>query len=254
METRRWLEYFSSNYNLLLVATSYFLSIAGSFVALIFMRQALQKKQGKSRFLTLLPAAIALGGVGIWSMHFIGMLAYGNENLHYDALLTFASLIAAVVVVLGGFCLVSLGQFSYFKLVSAGLVVGTGVAAMHYLGMTAIKAKITYDPTLVQISFVIAVTAATVALWLACHVSKIWQMAISAIVMGIAVCGMHYTAMAAASLVDQRVSNISLLDNITLACIIVVVDTCFLSLMGFVAWAVQDRNRKYIPSEEPVPV
>ena len=244
------LEYFFSNYNVLLVASSYFLAATGSFMALVFVRQALQKNEGKSRLGVLSLAACALGGIGIWSMHFIGMLAYGSENLHYNVLPTLASLIAAIVVVFSGFCLVGLGKFNYFKLVGAGLLVGSGVAAMHYLGMSAIKANITYNPLLVQISIVIAVVAATAALWLAFNISNTWQMVVSALVMGIAVCGMHYTGMAAASIASQRVNIIPILDNFAIACIIVVVDTCFLSLMGFLAWAVQDQYRsKYNVSE-----
>jgi NO-binding membrane sensor protein with MHYT domain len=83
------------------------------------------------------------------------------------------------------------------KLLAAGVITGLGVALMHYTGMAAMimHAKITYDTTLFNASLVIAVVAATVALWLAFNLPGNLQRFGSALVMGIAVCGMHYTGM-----------------------------------------------------------
>jgi NO-binding membrane sensor protein with MHYT domain len=236
-------DYFLSNFNFSLVALSYGVSVAGSFMALLFVRQALQKKTTRERLWVLSLADFALGGIGIWSMHFIGMLAYGNQNLQYDLLLTVESFAIAVIVVFAGFCLVSLGRIRYSKLLGAGILVGMGVVAMHYSGMAAVAGKLSYDPLLVKISVAIAVVAATVALWLTLNVAKFWQMLVSAVAMGIAVCGMHYTGMAAVSITPAYVRGIAFLDNLTLACVIVLIDICFLLLMGFIGWVLQDQIR-----------
>nr|MBS0021520.1 hypothetical protein [Gammaproteobacteria bacterium] len=190
----------SSSYDVLLVTLSYTVSVMGSFIALVLTKYALMKAQSERGYFRLL-AAISLGGVGIWSMHFIGMLAFNlNVPITYDWLLTSASLAIAVVVVYGGFFAITRGDPRLPKLVLAGSIVGVGVAAMHYSGMEAMQLQATfeYDARIVAVSIAIAIVASIVALWLAAHVTEIWQMIVSALVMGVAVCGMHYTAMAAA--------------------------------------------------------
>lgn len=190
----------SSSYDVLLVTLSYTVSVMGSFIALVLTKYALMKAQSERGYFRLL-AAISLGGVGIWSMHFIGMLAFQlNIPITYDWLLTSASLAIAVVVVYGGFFAITRGEPRLPKLILAGSIVGVGVAAMHYSGMEAMQLQATfeYDARIVAVSIAIAIVASIVALWLAAHVTEIWQMIVSALVMGVAVCGMHYTAMAAA--------------------------------------------------------
>ena len=101
-----------------------------------------------------------------------------------------------------GLLVVGRGAASYAKLIMGGIFTGLGVAGMHYTGMAAMimPASLSYDPLLLSLSVVIAVVAATVALWLAFNLRCNLQRFGSAIVMGLAVCGMHYTGMAAAIL------------------------------------------------------
>lgn len=187
-----------ADYNLLLVALSYAVSVIGSATGL-FAATYIQGPGGKIRFGWLLLSAILIGGCAIWAMHFLGMIAYDpGTPLAYDTVMTAASLIVPVAFVM-------LGLYVTFRLphrvsarIIAGVITGLGVAAMHYTGMAAIRiaAQMTYDPLLVAVSIIIAIAASIAAL----HIILAFQgfvRYLSALVMGIAVCGMHYTGMAA---------------------------------------------------------
>ncbi|MSS76787.1 MAG: hypothetical protein EXR90_08060 [Methyloglobulus sp.] len=103
------------------------------------------------------------------------------------------------------FAIMSAGALSIAKLIMSGFLVGSGVVAMHYTGMLAmnVQADILWDKTIIAASVGIAVAASIVALWLAVHVKHMWQMVVSALVMGVAVCGMHYTGMVAVDFVHN---------------------------------------------------
>lgn len=190
-----------TGYSIPLVALSYAISVIGSFMALLVNRDALRRPADNRGGLVFL-AALCLGGVAVWSMHFIGMLAFHIHGLAitYDWLITALSLLMGVAVPYVGLFIMSRGEFGFSKLVLAGVFVGVGVAAMHYTGMLAMRmqADIQWDWTIIAASIGIAVAAAIVALWLAVHVTKLWHIVGSALVMGVAVCGMHYTGMMAA--------------------------------------------------------
>jgi NO-binding membrane sensor protein with MHYT domain len=115
----------------------------------------------------------------------------------YDAALTVASLLLAIAAPAVGLYIVGRGEGRVSRLLIAGVLTGLGVALMHYTGMAAMimQAKISYDPTLFYASLVIAVVASWVALWLAFNLRGNLQRFGSALVMGVAVCGMHYTGM-----------------------------------------------------------
>ncbi len=188
-----------ATYNYFLVALSYLVSVFGSYTGLQLMR-AIRKSEGNEIYGWIIAAAFAIGGGAIWTMHFIGMIAYQSPmDVAYDPFLTFVSLILAVAVVAIGIFMLSKKQDSIIVLLVAGVITGLGVATMHYTGMEAMvmAADMTYDATLFNISIVIAVVAATAALWLAFNTESGLQMFGASIVMGIAVCGMHYTGMAA---------------------------------------------------------
>lgn len=195
-----------TSYSIPLVALSYVVSVVGSFMALLLNRDALRRTADSRGGLVFL-AALCLGGVGIWSMHFIGMLAFHVHGIAttYNWGITALSLVMGVVVVYIGLLIMSRGEFGFFKLVLAGVFVGGGVAVMHYTGMIAMRmqATIQWNSEIIAISVGIAVSAAIVALWLAAHVDRVWQIVASALVMGVAVCGMHYTGMMAAALVPN---------------------------------------------------
>ncbi|MDB5365443.1 MAG: two-component sensor histidine kinase, partial [Rhodospirillales bacterium] len=152
------------------------------------------------RGLWLFAAALALGG-GIWTMHFVGMLAFELPlAVAYDPFATVASMLIAVVVVASGIWLVDRAEGNWRAWFVAGPIVGIGVALMHYTGMYAMRmqAVTRYDTFLFILSIVIAIVAATAALAIAFTVRAIWLRCIAACVMAAAIAGMHYTGMAAA--------------------------------------------------------
>lgn len=186
------------HYEPLLVVLSYLISVLGSYTALQLAIAIPQARDRQAALGWVIGAAVALGGGAIWSMHFIAMNAADmGMPVSYDAALTIASLIMGIVASGIGLFVVGRGEGSAGKLLISGVVTGLGVALMHYTGMAAMimQAKITYDDTLFYASLAIAVVAATVALWLAFNLRGNLQRFGSALVMGVAVCGMHYTGM-----------------------------------------------------------
>ena len=148
----------------------------------------------------LFMAALAMGG-GIWSMHFVAMLAFSLPvPVNYDVLITLISLLVAIFMTGVALFTVSYRQMTPSKLAAGGVFMGTGIVSMHYIGMAAmlVEASISYDPTLVALSVVIAIVTSTAALWLAFNLRIAWHKAGSALLMGGAIAGMHFTGMAAA--------------------------------------------------------
>ncbi|MEV0344442.1 MHYT domain-containing protein [Nonomuraea sp. NPDC050680] len=177
---------------------AYVMSCIGSMLGLRLTAQA-HASRGASRIRWLIGAAISIGGTGIWVMHFVGMMGFQVEGtqIKYDVPLTVASAIVAIVVVGTGLFLVSYGGGRLLALLGGGLLTGLGVASMHYLGMYAMNmsAHVSYDRKVVAASVAIAVIAATVALWFTMRVKRPIWIAGAALVMGVAVSGMHYTGM-----------------------------------------------------------
>ncbi|WP_239159818.1 MHYT domain-containing protein [Virgisporangium ochraceum] len=175
---------------------------------------------------------MSIGGTGIWVMHFMAMIGFGvvGSEIRYDLAITALSVVVAVAVVGAGLFIVGLGRPSLLKIVGGGLLTGLGVNAMHYIGMAAMRldGEISYDPVRVIASIVIAVVAATVALWLSVTVRSGALIFGSAMVMGVAVTGMHYTGMSAMSvrLSEQGAvngaSSTTLIGPIALAVVLVV--------------------------------
>ncbi|MFD4413362.1 MHYT domain-containing protein [Streptomyces sp. NPDC058476] len=157
---------------------------------------------GRSRRNWLLTAASAIG-TGIWTMHFVAMLGFSvsGTEMRYNVPLTILSLLVAMVVVGAGVFAVGYGRDRGRALVLGGLTTGLGVASMHYLGMAALRlhGQVHYDPALVGLSVVIAVVAATAALWAALNIRSPVAVAVASLVMGGAVSSMHYTGMMAVS-------------------------------------------------------
>lgn len=189
-----------TSYDPLLVALSYAISVFGAFTALQ-LAVAIPTAKGSALWGWVAGAAAAMGGGAIWSMHFIAMLALRMPmRVSYDVGLTLASLVLAMVVTGVGLFLVGRGEMSFLRLLAGGSLTGIGVATMHYTGMAAMQmpARISYSPVLFGLSIVIAIVASMAALWLAFNLRGNLQRFGSAFVMGAAVCGMHYTGMAAA--------------------------------------------------------
>lgn len=187
----------------LLAALSYVVSVLGSFTALQLAIAIPAASTGAARTKAILAAGAAMGGGAIWAMHFIAMLACKMPiPVTYDLGLTALSAIIAMGSCMAGLAIVGKGVFTPLKLAGGGLLMGAGVAGMHYIGMMAMQmpASLTYDMNIVTISAGIAVIASIAALWLAFKMRGTLPMLASALIMGVAVSGMHYTAMEAAQI------------------------------------------------------
>jgi len=183
---------------------SYVLSVLGSLLGLVCAVRFRAAPSTGWRVWWLGLAAIAIGGTGIWTMHFVAMLGFSvvGAPIRYDVSLTAASAIIAIVAVGAGLAVALLGSGARMtRTVIGGAVAGLGVAAMHYTGMAAMRldGDISYGTGRVLLSIVIAVVAATVALWLALTVKRPAAIVSAALIMGVAVNGMHFTGMSAMS-------------------------------------------------------
>ena len=180
---------------------AYLIACLGGALGLRCIVRSLRNDQSwKAGWLALGAAAI---GSGIWTMHFIAMLGFevAETGIRYDRGLTLLSLAVAIVVVGIGVFIVGYRGAGKITLAVAGVITGIGVAAMHYLGMAAVQVNgdIELDTFTVILSVVIAIVAATAALWAAVSIRGFMASLGASLVMGVAVSGMHYTAMAAVS-------------------------------------------------------
>lgn len=180
---------------------SYAMACIGSALGLRCTVRALAAT-GRSRRNWLVTAASAIG-TGIWTMHFVAMLGFGvsGTGIRYDVPLTVLSLVVAMLVVCAGVFAVGYGHHRTRALVLGGLTTGLGIASMHYLGMAAVRlhGDIDYDPVLVGLSVLIAVVAATAALWAGLNIESPAAVTVASLAMGAAVSSMHYTGMFAVS-------------------------------------------------------
>lgn len=195
-----------------IIGLAFMMSCIGCGLGLLAMTRA-RSSEGATRQRWLALGALAIGGTGIWIMHFIAMLGYtiANITIRYNLPLTIASLVLAIVVVYFGLRAAVVGNGSIPALIPAGLVTGIGVAGMHYLGMAGMDmaASVHYQIVIVVLSVVIAVVAATVALWFAVNLRSASAMIGAAVVMGVAVTGMHYTGAAAMSFTANPQATVS---------------------------------------------
>jgi NO-binding membrane sensor protein with MHYT domain len=181
-------------------ALAYVMSCLGAFLGLRCVTRA-RAHVGPSRARWLSLAAVAIGACGIWVMHFIAMLGFAipGQTITYNVPVTIASMLIAIAVVGAGLFIVGYGDGSVARLAGGGIIVGIGVASMHYLGMAAMimPDSMSYSPVLLVLSIVIAVVAGTAALWIGTWVRGIGATIGASLIMGVAVSGMHYTGMAA---------------------------------------------------------
>ncbi|OAB55201.1 hypothetical protein AY599_13565 [Leptolyngbya valderiana BDU 20041] len=195
------MESFIASHDLSLVALSYLVAVVGAFVSL-YISDYIVQRDGAIQFGWLALAALVFGGCAIWAMHFIGMLAYQTEMaVTYDVTRTLVSAALPVGLCFAAFYTVYKWKATAAWLIS-GVLFGAGVAAMHYVGMGAMRmaATMTHDSILYWASIAIAIVAATAAL----HIFTRWtgvKRLVSPLLMGLAVCGMHYTAMAGMQMV-----------------------------------------------------
>jgi NO-binding membrane sensor protein with MHYT domain len=180
---------------------AYLLAFLGSFLGLLSTGRARTAHTRSRRNRWLIIAAFSIGGGAIWLMHFTAMLGFDvpQSPVRYGPPGTILSLALAIVTVGVGLLVVGHGKRSLTKTMVAGAITGVGVLAMHYSGMAAlhVAGEIHYRPTLVVASGIVAVTAATLALWFTVSVQGWGPIIGASAIMGVAICGMHYLGMAA---------------------------------------------------------
>ncbi len=197
---------YTGNYDFVLVSLSVIVAIFASYAALLVSQHVATVALAKTRHLWIAGGSLCLG-IGIWAMHFVGMLAFSLPcSTSYDASLTFLSTIPGILASAFALKIISRRELSRSQLALGGLLIGAGIGAMHYSGMAAMRLNglIRYDIKLFALSIVVAILLATLSLWIKFRLQSLhgrwakWSTVASATVMGLAVSGMHYTAMASA--------------------------------------------------------
>ncbi|KXI30483.1 histidine kinase [Paraglaciecola hydrolytica] len=203
-----------------LVVLSIAIAIFASFMGFQISAQASKSNTAFGRYLSLSTGSIALGG-GVWSMHFIGMLAFDLcTSVDYNWRITLISMVPAVAASWVALHLITRNKLGFVQLLIGGLLVGSGIGSMHYVGMAAMKMSLflRYDLLMFLVSIVVAVVLAMLALWIRFGLAYVKHRyfdqklitVIASVVMGCAITGMHYTGMAAARFVPPpgfEVSN-----------------------------------------------
>jgi diguanylate cyclase (GGDEF)-like protein len=221
----------TGSYDLKLVLLSMVVASLASYTALDLAGRV-SEKRGRASWLWLLGGAFSMG-TGIWSMHFIGMLAFRLPiPLAYDMALNVLSWVIAMAVSGVALFVVRRPALTGGNVTLGAALMGAGISSMHYTGMAAMKMSpaIHYDPPLFILSVLIAIAASLAALWIAFQLRRrtsglaIVARLASAVVMGLAITGMHYTGMAAAEFASDAVclaaDSTGGLDNSTLAVLI----------------------------------
>ncbi|WP_144409061.1 MHYT domain-containing protein [Photobacterium halotolerans] len=201
----------SGEYDFSLIAISLIISVGASLLALSLAESAKLSHSRVLRRLHILTGAASLG-VGVWAMHFIGMLAFELcTTVDYDISITLLSAIPSFLASWMTLHLLTKQTISHARLVLCGVTVGLGIGSMHYIGMAAmvLGPALKYDPVLFCLSILVAASLATLALWISFGLRKHRSMPgyqiqlIASLVMGLAIAGMHYTAMEATRFVGQ---------------------------------------------------
>ena len=201
----------AGSYDYRLVGLSVLIAICAAYAALDLAGRTTAAR-GRIRLIWLAGGAIAMG-IGIWSMHYIGMLAFSLPvPVLYDWPTVLLSLLAAVFASAVALFVVSRKQMGWPRALVGSTIMGGGIATMHYTGMAAMRlpAMCSYKPSLLTLSVVFAIVISLVAIWLTFHfreevrASVGWKIA-CAVVMGAAIPVMHYTGMAAAQFTPSNI-------------------------------------------------
>ncbi|WP_462383255.1 PAS domain S-box protein [Pseudomonas sp. Marseille-QA0892] len=193
-----------------LVALSVSIAILSSLMALQVAGIARRAQSGWHRHVALLSGSVALAG-GIWSMHFIGMLAFSFcTTVHYSTGLTLVSMLPSLAASWVALHVLTRPRIGAATLILGGSLMGAGIGAMHYSGMAAMQMAplLRYDPFGFLLSVFVAIALSMLALWIRYGLKR-WissgsSLVISAIVMGLAISGMHYTGMSGARFVGAE--------------------------------------------------
>jgi PAS domain S-box-containing protein len=247
------------SYSLGLVVLSFVVAAMGAYVA-VEIAQRVRVAEGRRRILWTYGGAFAMG-LGIWSMHFVGMLALRLPILiWYDVVLIAASMIAAVVGCAIAFFVFNRANAGSWLIVAASVFMGFAIAGMHYTGMAAMRlgGDISYDPIIVAASVAVAIVVSLAALAVTRRLidraaeKRLWIKKVAAsLLLGSAVVGMHYTGEAAAhfSLGSPawRPTNDLVLGTYQLGLVVAIISVALLILALFAAhferWTLATRSK-----------
>ncbi|TNJ62485.1 response regulator [Paenibacillus hemerocallicola] len=197
------MEHVHGSHDIVLVVFSYVVAVMASYTVLDLVGR-ISATSGRSRLLWLLFGACAMG-MGIWSMHFVGMLAFSLPvEVAYHLPTVLLSVLVAIVASFVALYMVGRNRLTPSRLLVGGLLLACGISAMHYIGMAAMIIDISYNPIYFTLSIVIAIIASIAALWLSFYFRRdgdrgeAWKKLGSGLIMGAAIVGMHYTGMYAA--------------------------------------------------------
>jgi len=194
------------SYNVGLVFLSVLIAIYSSYVSLNFISRLRNSDSAHIIKSGIITSGLVLG-LGVWSMHFVGMMAFSLPiPVFYDGTLTLLSLVVAIIAAIIGLAIAN-SEENKIRLLSGGLILGIGISSMHYIGMFAMRmaAYMHHNLPLIILSVIIGITASIIALWIVFAVNKdeistsFQFKSISAVIMGSAIAGMHYTGMFAMS-------------------------------------------------------
>ncbi|WLV24035.1 EAL domain-containing protein [Aciduricibacillus chroicocephali] len=190
------------SYNPYIVALSIIIAVLASYSALIIVGKV-SYSEGKARIFWLAAGSVVMGS-GVWSMHFVGMLSFQmGMKMQHDIALTLTSMAASIFSAFIAFWITAQRKIKGTRIAVGGLVMGSGIITMHYIGMEAMQMTMTiqYDPVWWTISAVIALVASYAALFLFLRFRNSHRASISkwlsSLAMGFAICGMHYSGMKA---------------------------------------------------------
>jgi PAS domain S-box-containing protein len=225
-----------------LVILSILVAIFSSWMGLQVASQARLANTRGLRATMLGTGSLALG-CGVWSMHFIGMLAFDLcTDVDYNHELTLISVLPSLAASWVALSIISMRRLSAISLISGGVLVGAGIGAMHYTGMAAMQTalQLHYDPFMFGLSIVVAVVLATLALWIrfglrTLRLPRAVIGAISAVIMGCAIAGMHYTGMAAARFSGQLPLDASPQQNTTFVALALTLITVAVTIFAMAA-------------------
>jgi diguanylate cyclase len=245
----------NGTYNLNLVMLSIMIAFATSYTSLNLLAH-MRMSHDRTFWIWLVCGALAMG-CGIWSVHFVGMLAFSLPvPLGYDLPLTLLSLIIAIAISGAALWIMRFSLLNNALTAAGALFMGMGIAAMHYTGMAAMQMSppIDYDPALVILSICIAIIAASMALHIAFRlqykssIGVVLTKLFSAAVLGGAISGMHYTGMAAAHFAPDSVSLVGAssegISNLALASIVIMA-----TVMGLLMTLVTSSFDSYMAVE-----
>ncbi len=252
-------------YDLQLVMLSYIAAFISSYIALEITSYLRNPTNSKLSIWVWFICGGIVMGAGIWSMHFIGMLAFSLPQMtnHYDLFWTGLSLFVAILASTFALALLKIPIVRPQRLALGGIIMGFAIASMHYTGMEAMKVSVDvhYILNIFLLSILIAIVASEAALWLALKSSqpntqkRILLKIISALIMAAAICGMHYTGMAAAIFTPKQVNMIMTpavnpyILAIAICCILFVILTIAVFALAY-REAVKEKLQEYVETAD----